>query len=177
MDVTHDNDDLPLLLVRRVAQRLPGEAEDDRPVRAFRPSRGDRLRPGTAGALIGVVAGAAGLAVIHAMHSGRFLLGAARTGTALGIPTDASVPLAYLAAAASGAVLAAGFAIVTQHLRRFVPLVVWAVVFFASLTMLLLATSSTYGRGFGVSMAPAILAASAVFGFVASFQLPLRRRD
>jgi hypothetical protein len=42
--------------------------------------------------------------------------------------------------------------------------------------MLALAISSAYGRGLGVSMAPAILAASAAYAFVVSFQLPVRKR-
>jgi len=94
----------------------------------------------------------------------------------LDVPTDAAFPLAYLAAAAGGAMLGAGFAWVTRHLRRFVPLLIWAVVFFVSLTMLALALSSTYGHGLGVALAPAILAASGVFACIASFQLPLRLR-
>jgi hypothetical protein len=49
-------------------------------------------------------------------------------------------------------------------------------VFFVSLTMLLLAASSAYGHGFGVSLAPAILLASVAYAFLVSFQLPLRRR-
>jgi hypothetical protein len=53
---------------------------------------------------------------------------------------------------------------------------VWALVFFVSLTMLLLAASSAYGHGAGVTMAPAILLASAAYAIVVSFQLPLRRR-
>lgn len=125
---------------------------------------------------MGLLAGAAGLGVVHAIHLPRIGDGMVRLATAWGIPQDAAVPLAYLAAAMGGAVIGAGFAAATQHLRRFFPLLVWAVIFFVSLTMLLLAISSTYGHGLGVSMAPAILAASAVFALVATFELPLRRR-
>jgi hypothetical protein len=69
------------------------------------------------------------------------------------------------------------FASVTRYLRRWFPLVVWALVFFVSLTMLVLAVSAAYGHGLGVSMAPAILLASAAYAVIVSFQLPLRRRS
>ena len=110
------------------------------------------------------------------MHADRIGTGILQVAAQVGVPADAAVPLAYLAAAAAGAIIGAGFASVTQHLLRFVPLLIWAVVFFVCLTMLALALSSTYGHGFGVALAPAILAASGVFACVASFQLPLRLR-
>ncbi len=76
----------------------------------------------------------------------------------------------------SGAFIGMGFASVTRHLRRFVPLLVWALVFFTSLTMLVLAGSSAYGRAVGPSVSGPILLASGAFGFVLSFSLPIRRR-
>ena len=178
MNAAYEDEELAIPLVRRSVPRAAVEAEDDMPLRqGFQPSLlGDRLRPGTAGALAGFLAGAAGLGVVHAMHVTRIGEAISTKAAAWAIPADAAVPLAYLAAAIGGAVIGAGFASVTQHLRRFVPLLVWAGIFFVSLTMLMLALSSTYGHGLGVSMAPAILAASGVFALVASFQLPLRRR-
>ncbi|HSO36484.1 MAG TPA: hypothetical protein VLT33_28355 [Labilithrix sp.] len=125
---------------------------------------------------MGVLAGAAGLGVVHAMHPGRIGEGLLRLATSFGVPSDAAIPLAYLAAGIGGAIIGAGFASVTRRLRRFVPLIVWAVVFFVSLTMLALALSSAYGHGLGVTLAPAILAASGVFALVASLELPLRLR-
>lgn len=174
-----EDEELPLPLLRRSVQRATIVAEEDIPLRrGFLPSeRGDRLGPATAGAFVGLVAGAAGLGVVHAMHLGRIGAGTARTALAWGIPEDAALPIAYVAAALGGAVIGAGFAAVTQHLRRLVPLLVWAVVFFVSLTMLLLAGASTYGHALDLSMAPAILAASGVFALVVAFQLPLRRRS
>ena len=125
---------------------------------------------------MGVLAGAAGLGVVHAMHPDRIGGGMLAVASQLGIPADAALPLGYLAAGVGGAIIGAGFASVTRHLRRYVPLLVWAVVFFVSLTMLALALSSAYGHGLGVALAPAILLASAVFALVASFELPLRLR-
>ncbi len=80
-------------------------------------------------------------------------------------------------AAFSSTALAAAFASVTRHLRRFVPLVIWALVFFTSLAMLLLAYASTHGRdGMVAALSPSLLIATAVYAFVASFQLPIRKR-
>jgi hypothetical protein len=179
MTRTYEDEEMPLPLLRRSTGKLETGAEDDMPLRRdYRDARGgDRLRPGTAGALAGAVAGAAGLGVVHAMHATAIGNGIAHLSNELGLPPDAALPVAYLAAAIGGAVVGAGFAAVTRHLRRFVPLVVWALVFFVSLTMLALAVSASYGRGLGVSMAPAILLGSAAYAFVASFQLPLRKRS
>lgn len=178
MPRAYEDEDLPLPLLRRSSAKRTVEAEDDMPLRRdYRERRvADRLRPGTAGALVGVLAGAAGLGVVHALHLTPIARGIARLASGLGLPPDAAIPIAYVAAGLGGAILGAGFASVTRHLRRFVPLVVWAVVFFVSLTMLVLAISAAYGRGFGVSMAPAILLASAAYAIVVSFQLPLRKR-
>jgi len=111
------------------------------------------------------------------VSAGTISAGIARLGSAWAVPPDATLPLAYLAAVLGGAVLGVVFASTTKHLRRsFLALLVWALVFFVSLTMLLLAASSAYGRGFGVALAPAILLAAAAYAFVVSFQLPLRRR-
>jgi hypothetical protein len=183
MNRAYKDEEMPLPLLQSRAlparRRVRIEAEDDIPVRRDYRARkpADRMQPGTAGALTGLVAGAAGLGVVHAMHLPRISAGIARLGDRLALPADAAVPLAYLAAALGGALVGAAFASVTRHLRRsFTALVVWALVFFVSLTMLILAISSVYGHGLGVSMAPAILLASAAYGFIVSFQLPLRRR-
>jgi hypothetical protein len=183
MNRAYKDEEMPLPLLQSRAlparRRARIEAEDDIPVRRDYRARkpADRMQPGTAGALTGLVAGAAGLGVVHAMHLPRISAGIARLGDRLALPADAAVPLAYLAAALGGALVGAAFASVTRHLRRsFTALVVWALVFFVSLTMLVLAISSAYGHGLGVSMAPAILLASAAYGFIVSFQLPLRGR-
>ena len=116
--------------------------------------------------------------VVHALHLPRIGAGISRMAASWGLPADAALPLAYLAAGIGGALIGSTFASVTKHLRRsFVALVVWALVFFVSLTTLALAVSAAYGHGLGVSMAPAILLASAAYAFVVSFQLPLRRRS
>ena len=178
------DEEMPLPLLRRSTRSTPIEAEEDIPMRrdyrdaAPRPVVADRMQPASAGALAGLVGGAAGLGVVHALHAAPIAAGITRLADRFGLPADAAVPVAYLAAALGGAVLGAMFASVTRHLRRsFAAVVVWALVFFVSLTMLMLAMSSAYGRGLGVSMAPAILLASAAYALVVSFQLPLRRRS
>ncbi len=184
MPLTYDDDEMPLPLVRRRAapSRRPVEieAEDDTSLRRdYRTGMSrDRMAPGTAGALMGFLAGAAGLGVVHALHLGTIAQGIARLSAKLEVPTDASIPLTYLAAGIGGALIGALFAAVTQHLRRrYIALLVWALVFFMSLTTLVLAISAAYGRGFGVALAPAILLGSAAYAFVWSFQLLLRRRN
>jgi len=178
MNRAYEDEELPLPLLNRSRATARIEAEEDiAPLRGSSESRsGDRLRPATAGLLMGLLAGAAGLGVVHALHPTRIGSGIARLAATWTLPPDAAIPAAYLAAALGGAIVGIGFASVTRHLRRLVPLLVWAEVFFVSLTMLVLAISSAYGRGLGVSMAPAILAASAAYAFVVSFQLPLRKR-
>jgi hypothetical protein len=179
MSSTYDDEDIPLALVRRAPALSPLETESLTEVRSdYRTSvERDRMRPASAGALTGLVAGAAGLGVVQGLHAGAIGLGITRLGAALALPPDAAVPLAYLGAGLAGALIGAGFASMTRHLRRFVPLLAWALVFFTSLALLLLALSSTYGHGLGVSMAPAILVASAAFAILASLELPLRRRS
>lgn len=185
MTRAYEDEEMPLPLLRRAASRdREIEAEDDIPLRRDYRDRshlvksGDRLSPSAAGALTGLVAGAAGLGVVHAMHVNRISEGILRLAERFGLPANAALPVAYLAAAVGGAVVGAGFAAVTKHLRRsFAAVLLWAVIFFVSLTMLALALSSAYGRGIGVSMAPAILLASAAFAFLWAFQLPLRRRS
>jgi hypothetical protein len=183
MTRAYEDEEMPLPLLQSRAlpsrRRARIEAEDDIPMRRdYRATRiKDRMRPGPAGALTGFLAGAAGLGVVHAMHVARIGGGISRIAASWGVPADAALPLAYLAAGIGGAIVGAAFASVTKHLRRsFLALLVWALVFFVSLTTLVLAVSAAYGHGLGVSMAPAILLASAAFAFVASFQLPLRRR-
>jgi hypothetical protein len=135
------------------------------------------LRPGMAGFLAGLFAGAAAFGVVHAIHPVRLSHSVQIAAQTLEISGELALVLAYALAAVAGAMVGYAFGRVTRHLRRFVPLVVWAVVFFVSVAMLILAASATYGHGGGVNMAPAVLAASAVFGLVVAFQLPLRRRD
>ena len=180
MTRAYEDEEIALPLLRRShAKAVKIGAEDDTEARSdYRKQRsGDRLQPATAGALMGLLAGAAGLGVVHALHLTRIAQGISRLGTAWDLPPDATVPLAYLAAALGGAIVGMGFASITRHLRRFIPLLIWALIFFLSLTTLVLAISAAYGRGLGVSMAPAILAASAAYAFIASFQLPLRKRS
>ncbi|MBX3191343.1 MAG: hypothetical protein KF819_30375 [Labilithrix sp.] len=131
---------------------------------------------------MGLLAGAAGLGVVHGLHPARIEQLIAGGATQWAVSHEISTAIAYATAAASGALVGAAFACVTRHLRRFVPLLVWAQVFFVSLTMLVLAAprlaegSRTFASGAGTALTPAILAASAAFAFVVAFQLPLRRR-
>lgn len=170
-----EDESSPLLLVRQTTSAAEDAffvADAEHPTR-----HPDRLRPGIAGFVAGLFAGAAALGVVHAIHPLRLSHSIQVVAQKLGSSSELALGLAYAFAAVGGALVGHAFARITRHLRRFVPLVVWAVVFFVSLAMLILALSATYGHGVGVNMAPAVLAASAVFGLVVAFQLPLRRRD
>jgi len=187
-----DYEEQPLPLVRRAAPRLGTEAED--PDEAEKPfvlppvsarPRGraleayDRMGPAMAGSLMGLLAGAAGLGVVHAMELVRIERTVATAAAQWDVTRTVALVIAYATAAALGGLVGACFASVTRHLRRFVPLVFWALVFFGSLTLLALAGVRTYGSGAVASvstMAPALLLASLAYALLASFQLPLRRR-
>ncbi|MBS2019587.1 MAG: hypothetical protein JST00_42390 [Deltaproteobacteria bacterium] len=187
----YDHEEIPIPLTRRTTRRRRFEAEQDSDpeTEAFESSRGrrqvrgiaaeayDRMSPKVAGGIMGFFAGAAGLGVVHLVERARIDHAFAVAATNHAVPHEAVIAIGYLTAAASGALIGACFATVTRHLRRFVPLVVWALVFFVSLTMLVLATARSYGNAAAGAMAPAVLGAAAAYGLVAAFQLPLRRRD
>src|SRR5690242_19053711 len=105
MNRAYEDENLPLPLLRRSVPRPGGEAEGDNHLVQF---RADRLRPGTAGALVGLLAGAAGLGVVHAMHVSRIGEGMLQLAGRLWVPADAAAPLAYLAAGVGGAIVGAG---------------------------------------------------------------------
>jgi len=175
----YEDDEIPLPLVRRVNRRpTPIEAEPDTNsvrLHADDLEARDRMSPAMAGGLMGIAAGPVAFAIVHFAERARIEPGLAHAAAGWGQPTEVAMAIAYVTAAALGALVGACFASVTRHLRRFVPLVIWALVFFASLTLLVLAMSGTASRIAG-AMAPAILAASAAYAIVWSFELPLRKR-
>jgi hypothetical protein len=167
MSGLYENDEISLPLVTTKATGSHDLWRDD---------RNDRMHPGPSGGIMGLFAGALALFTVHWMAPAA-LVGPMREAAAQwGVTPEISFGVAYATAAAIGALVGACFASVTRYLRRWFPLVLWALVFFVSLTLLLLALSRTYGRGIGVEFAPAILASSAAYAFLVSFALPLRRR-
>lgn len=176
----YDHEEIPLPLVRRIEPRADERSQeaDDSATEdlADLVEHRDRMRPGPAGAVAGLFAGAAALGVVHALAPLALMAPVRAAAGEWGVSPEVSFAVAYVTASAIGAIVGACFASVTRYLRRWIPLVVWALVFFVSLTLLLLALSSAYGRGDGVPFAPAILLASAAYGLVVSFSLPLRRR-
>lgn len=175
----YEDDEISLPLVSTRAPRVTYESSDDEGSRdkdQIAPPRPDRMRPGTAGALTGVLAGVAAFGLVHGLHQAAVATPIIHAATARGVDPIISFVVAYATAGALGGVVGALFAMVTRYLRRWFPLLLWGLVFFGSLTMLLLAIARTYAPTIGVALAPAILGASAVFGFVVSFSLPIRRR-
>lgn len=172
MPVFSEDDEIALPLVRR----REDPATTDEAFLPDAPMPEDRMGTGTSGGIAGLFAGAAALGVVHLMTPSALVGTIARAASQWSVDMTASFTVAYVTAAAIGALIGAGFAGVTRYLRRWFPLLIWALVFFVSLTLLLLALSRTYGRGIGVPFAPAILAASAAYAFVVSFSLPLRKK-
>jgi hypothetical protein len=92
----------------------------------------DRLRPAGAGAIAGAIGGATMLwtadTLMRMHHSLPFALGREVTRSALDRPWTLAV--GFAAAMIAGALTGAAFGVVTRHLRRFAPLLIWAVLFF-----------------------------------------------
>jgi hypothetical protein len=176
MSGLYEEEEIPLPLVRRIRPSAQEDAREEDSSHLERRSATDRMRPGPSGGIAGLLAGTAALGVVHAMTPGALLGPVAAAAAQWGVAPEVSFAVAYGTAGAIGALVGASFASVTRYLRRWVPLVIWSLVFFVSLTLLLLALSRTYGRGVSEALTPAILAASAAYAFVVSFALPLRKR-
>jgi hypothetical protein len=178
-----DSEEIPLPLVRRAAFRAPIDRDDEDD--GLRPelvsvTRRDRLSPGVSGGIAGFMAGLGALAVVHAMTMDTFLSPIAAAARARGVDFEVGLAVAYVTAAATGSLIGATFAIVTRYLRKWFPLLLWAVVFFVSLTLVCLAAWTAWGhaalRTISLSVSLPVLLAGAVFGMLVSFSLPIRRR-
>lgn len=172
MPSSADEEDIPLPLVRRaVRPRAEVGAEDD-----LRATLGDRASPAVAGGVSGLVGGLVALGVVHGLEPASFSRPLIAVAAARDVTLSLVLVVAYVTSAAIGALVGAIFAAVTQHLRRWGPLLAWAIVFFVSLTMLSLAASSVYEPGARAELSGPILAASAAYAVAVSFSLPIRRR-
>lgn len=175
-----DEEELPLLLVARATERHEVSARPARAARAASPAdaleRHDRVRPATAGVLAGALAGAAVALVVRALepHVLARLIATVQARAELG--SSFAQAVAYALVALVGAILGACFAVVTRHLRRFFPLLFWALVFFPSLALLAQAAARAYLPAAGEPAIRTLLAASVAFACVVSLQLPVRRR-
>jgi hypothetical protein len=178
-----ENDQASLSLVRRYARGrgwdlpLDAVAEDGEGTRHadLLAIPEDRISPSIAGGLVGIASGMIALAIVHAMAPdalGRSIVAVAH---ARGVGADPTFVLAYATSGSLGAIAGATFAVVTRYLRKWFPLSIWALVFFVSLGMLLLAASKAYGRGVAAELSGPILLGSAAFGLLVSFSLPIRR--
>ena len=168
----YEDEEIPLALVRpsrrrevRVTHDEADELPDERPLA---PS--DRMGVGTSGGIAGLFAGAAARGVVHWLSPIMLNTSIVRAAGLWGVEPMVSLVIAYATAAAIGALVGACFAAVTKYLRRWFPLAIWSLVFFISLTLLVLALAKK------PYLAPAILAASAAYAFVVSFALPIRKR-
>jgi hypothetical protein len=133
------------------------------------------MRPQIAGGVVGFLAGLAALGVVQVLAPSFLARPIELAAVARGVDPRIALGIAYATAGAAGALVGAAFAMLTRYLRRWFALLVWAEVFFGSLTMLVLAILGP-GRGVAVPLVGPILAASAAYAFVVSFSLPIRRR-
>jgi hypothetical protein len=157
----------------RVQEEDTGSHDDISVTTTRMPS--DRMSPGVSGGIAGIFAGAAAMGVVHLIDGAALMRPLQSVASARGVDPMIALAIAYTTAAAIGALTGALFAIVTRYLRKGFALLVWAVVFFVSLMMLVLAIAASYGHG-ASHLAGPILLASAVYGVVVSMALPLRRR-
>jgi hypothetical protein len=164
----YEEEEIPLTLSRRRVEREDQVTTDEAEARQARLA--DRMGAGTSGGIAGLFAGAAALAVVHWMTPTMLNAPILRASALWGVEPLVSLAVAYVTAAATGALVGACFARVTRYLRRWLPLVIWSLVFFLSLTLLVLALAKK------PTLAPVILAASAAYAFVVSFSLPIRKR-
>ncbi len=179
----YDNEEIPLPLVRRIDGRrvertVEVEADDDagsQPLGRF-ALHDDRMSPGVSGGLAGFFGGLGALGVVHGLEPEALARPMIAIAQARSVELTVAFGVAYATTAALGALVGATFAVVTRYLRKWGPLLLWAVVFFVSLALLLLAASSVYGRGAGAALSGPILAASAAYAVIVSFSLPIRRR-
>src|SRR5262249_48527661 len=139
-------EDVPIPLVRRRPPsvrpavdvgrtKAPGSSE----------TPGDRVAPAEAGGIVGFGAGAAWLAVVHGVSPAALARPLETVSAVRGVDVALTYAIAYATAAAVGALVGAAFAVVTRYLRKWLPLLVWAQVFFVSLAVLFLALRNPYG--------------------------------
>ena len=178
-----DNEEIPLPLVRRVVRpserrtdEIEADADDGSQPLDLYAIPDDRMSPAVSGGIAGFVGGLAALGVVHGLEPEALARPMIAVAHARNVELIVAFAVAYVTAAAIGSLVGATFAVVTRYLRKWGPLLLWAIVFFVSLAMLLLAASSAYGRGAGAALSGPILAASAAYAFVVSFSLPIRRR-
>jgi hypothetical protein len=165
----------PYLLVHRRFRFLSEDAPDgdlDPRLVNLSAMAGDRMTPAVSGLIAGFVGGAAALGLVHGQAS--YVLGGAVAAVTKAHALDPALALGivYAAGGAAGALVGAMFAVVTRYLRKWLPLLIWALVFFVSLAMLILA----YGRVGSPALARTVLLATALFAALVSFSLPIRRR-
>lgn len=167
----YEDEEIPLALVRRSPRREAPATHREADEHPLAPR--DRMGVGTSGGIAGLFAGAAALGVVHLLMPSTLNAPVLRASALWAVEPVVGLVVAYVTASAIGALVGACFAAVTRYLRRWLPLVIWSLVFFLSLTLLVLALALAKTP----ALAPAILAASAVYAFIVSFSLPLRKRS
>jgi hypothetical protein len=144
--------------------------------------RHDRLGPAAAGLLAGAIAGPLSLLTLDAAMLKLTALTPASASLAarfaLTVGSEVAHPAAFLSASAAGAALGLGFTMLTRHLRRFAPLLAWALVVMPAVLTCFYAFVARPLAPTVLECAPFVpaLVASLAFAFFVSLQLPVRRR-
>lgn len=141
-----------------------------------RPHHVETRSPGRTAAVVGFAAGALGLALVEAIDPQAIASAVERAASLRGVPFAAGLTLAYVTAGTFGAIGGGFFGHVTRFLTKWAALALWSLIFFTSLALVILGASSVYHGGLRHDLAGPIIAATALYGFLLSFSLPIRRR-
>jgi len=145
--------------------------------------RADRLHPAMAGAFAGGAAGIAMIAIadrmLHARPDGYDLVQFAgrlvTDGRLEGVEAQGA---GFGVAFGAGLVVGVVFALVTRHLRKFAPLLIWSLVVFPAVWTVLQAFVLPKTAPWLAAALPFVpmVVGSLAFAFVVALQLPLRKR-
>ncbi len=151
-----------------------GDAELGRAATIDELESHDSLRPGVAGALAGSLGAAAAFAVVRELEPARVAGELQRWQMLTSLDAPVAFGAMFLAVALLGALLGATLAALTRNLRRYLPLLLWSLIFFTSLVTVGQVLAHLY---LGAALLPArtLFAGAAAFAAVWSLSLPLRR--
>lgn len=124
---------------------------------------------------MGAAGGLLALAFIHAIATDGLAAAVDRVAGARGVEFTATFLIGYATAGAVGALIGGVFGNVTRYLRKWPALVVWSLVFFISVALVFLASLAVFNGGIRPDLAAPVIGAAALYAFVVSFSLPIRR--
>lgn len=129
------------------------------------------------GALMGAAGGVLALGFVHAIDTNDLAAAIDRVAGERGVAFAATFLLGYLTAGALGAVAGGIFGNVTRFLRKWPALAIWSFVFFVSVAVVFIASLNVFSGGMHGWLAAPVIGAAALYSFVVSFSLPIRRAE